>query len=479
MRRRRGASASIAANPVLIGAATTLVVIVAVFLAYNANQGLPFVPTYDVKAELPDAANIVKGNEVRIAGTRVGVVKDLSTRELSNGKVVAVLDLKLQTTIGNLPVDSTVIVRPRSALGLKYVQITRGSSDQEFQNGATIPLRNAKPEPVELDELFNTFDANTRNAQQTNLREFGNGFAGRGTDINSALGALTPFLNGLIPVAQNLADRRTRLAEFFPALNRINAILAPVAETQATLFGNLDTTFTALAEVSPSIQATIEGGPPALDAAIRSFPIQRAFLANNTALFRDLRPGIAALRVAAPDISEALVVGTPALRRSPALSARLTRTLRTLESVSTNPLVRIGLRTLEDTVGILAPIVNYVKPAQTTCNYLTLFFRNASSLLTEGDANGTWQRFIIIVPPLPAAALQPNNEFGPASVPASTLHQNPYPNTAAPGQPKECEAGNEPYVADSQLVGNPPGDQPLTTELTTRDVGLPAVRRAR
>jgi len=43
--RRRGAS-SIAANPVLIGAATTLVVIVAVFLAYNANNGLPFVPTY-------------------------------------------------------------------------------------------------------------------------------------------------------------------------------------------------------------------------------------------------------------------------------------------------------------------------------------------------------------------------------------------------------------------------------------------------
>ena len=30
----------------LIGAATTLVVIVAVFLAYNANNGLPFVPTY-------------------------------------------------------------------------------------------------------------------------------------------------------------------------------------------------------------------------------------------------------------------------------------------------------------------------------------------------------------------------------------------------------------------------------------------------
>ena len=39
-----GRGASIAGNPVLIGAATVLVVIVAVFLSYNANQGLPFVP---------------------------------------------------------------------------------------------------------------------------------------------------------------------------------------------------------------------------------------------------------------------------------------------------------------------------------------------------------------------------------------------------------------------------------------------------
>ena len=71
--RRRGAS-SIAANPVLIGAATTLVVIVAVFLAYNANSGLPFVPTYQLNVNVPSGANLVKGNEVRVGGTRVGTV---------------------------------------------------------------------------------------------------------------------------------------------------------------------------------------------------------------------------------------------------------------------------------------------------------------------------------------------------------------------------------------------------------------------
>ena len=76
----------------LIGAATTLVVIVAVFLAYNANNGLPFVPTYSLKADVPSAAQLVKGNEVRIGGTRVGVVDKIEPAAHGDGTVTAELD---------------------------------------------------------------------------------------------------------------------------------------------------------------------------------------------------------------------------------------------------------------------------------------------------------------------------------------------------------------------------------------------------
>ena len=69
-RRQRG----VLTNPVLIGAVTLLVAIVAVFLAYNANNGLPFVPTRELKIELPNGAELVKGNEVREGGFRIGVV---------------------------------------------------------------------------------------------------------------------------------------------------------------------------------------------------------------------------------------------------------------------------------------------------------------------------------------------------------------------------------------------------------------------
>ena len=52
MRRRH--EQSFLRSPVLIGALTTLVVIVAVVLAYKANSGLPFVPVYRVSVEIPN-----------------------------------------------------------------------------------------------------------------------------------------------------------------------------------------------------------------------------------------------------------------------------------------------------------------------------------------------------------------------------------------------------------------------------------------
>ena len=80
MKKTRRATGSIVASPVLVGAVTVLIVLVAVFLAYNANNGLPFVPTYDVWAQLPGGANLVKGNEVRVGGFRVGVVDKIEPR---------------------------------------------------------------------------------------------------------------------------------------------------------------------------------------------------------------------------------------------------------------------------------------------------------------------------------------------------------------------------------------------------------------
>jgi virulence factor Mce-like protein len=462
MRTRAG----LAGNPVLIGAATVLVVLVAVFLAYNANQGLPFVPTYTLKAELPSAANLVVGNDVMIGGSRVGLVQGINAERRDDGTSIAVVDLKMERAIAPLPRDSTLIVRPRSALGLKYVEITRGSEEGGYEDGDTIPLAAATPPAVEFDEVLNMFDEPTRDAAATNTNGFGDAFAGRGESINTAIGALRPLLRDVVPVAESLADPDTNLRRFVRELGDAARIVAPAAEAQAQLFVGLDATFGALREVArPYIQDSISGGPPALDAAIESFPVQRPFLRNTEGLFRELRPGARALRTSAPTLADALDEGTTTFRRSPPFNRRLASLLTELQTFAEDPMVPRGLRSTTAALTSLQPTLEYLAPAQTTCNYITLWFRNVASLLSQGDTNGTWQRFIIIATPQ-----GPNSEGGPASAPANgptddnRLRTNPYPHTAAPGQPRECESGNEPFNRSSQSIGNPAGTQPATTE---------------
>ena len=461
----RGRGGGIAGNPVLIGAATVLVILVAVFLSYNANKGLPFVPTYHVDAEVPSAAQLVVGNDVKIGGSRVGAVTEIHPKQLDNGRVIAVLTLTLDKDAGPLPKDSTLLVRPRSALGLKYVEVTRGKSKQGYQDGDTIALAQAKT-PVELDEFLNMFDEDTRAASQANLEGFGTAFAGRGESINTAIGAFRPLLTNIVPVMKNLSKPETGLGTFIQELSDTSAILAPAAETQASLFRNVDATMAALRVVArPYIQDSITGGKPALDAGIESLPRQRPFLANTEGLMRELQPGVRALRTAAPELASALGTGIEVLPKTPPLNQRLESLLQELKTFADDPLVPRGIQDTTELVDSLRPTLDYLAPTQTVCNYLTLWFRNISSLLSEGDSNGTWQRFIIVTTPQ-----GPNNEGGPSAAPANGptasnhLHINPYPNTAAPGQPRECESGNEQFLAGRTVTSNVPGTQQDRTE---------------
>ena len=168
----RGRVGSLAASPTMVGAITTLIILVAVFLAYNANNGLPFVPTYKVSAEICDAARLGPNNEVRIGGNRVGVVESIDT----------------------VPRRRTAVARRRTAPGLDRREAQpearqeRGSDTRRLDGPGPLPLllrpqvpgdqprheraracpRAARcrvsqsQQQVEFDDVYNTFDTATR-----------------------------------------------------------------------------------------------------------------------------------------------------------------------------------------------------------------------------------------------------------------------------------------------------------------------------
>jgi virulence factor Mce-like protein len=475
---RGGRVGSLAASPTLVGAVTVLVVVVAVFLSYQANNGLPFVPTYKLSAELPNADTIVPGNDVRIGGIRVGQIKTVEPETVNDAPCpndptrqctsqVAKVNMELNQDLNPLPENSTIVVRSKSALGLKYLEINRGNSSQGFKPGATIPITAARPEPVEIDQVFNMFDDPTRTAIQSNLLEFGNALAGRGVNLNEAIGQLKPLVQVLTPVMRNLADPNTGLGNFVSSLSNTAAEVAPVAEIQGQLFVDLDTTFGAFARVArPFIQETISKSPAAEDTAIATLPTIRPFLANTGKLFGELRPGFHAIAPVQKDLGNSIVEGVKALALAPAFNAQLDPTAQAVLNLSNNAGARTGINDLTTFNNTLGPPLSFITPAQSVCNYGTLLFRNVASFQSFQVGSGTAQRFIVLQPPFGQ-----NSEIGPSSAPANDgsqsaanfLHYNPYPNTASPGQPRECEAGNEGYVPGVQ-IGNVAGDQGINTE---------------
>ena len=486
------------ASPVLVGAVTVLVTIVAVFLAYNANQGLPFVPTYELKAEIPGGENLVKGNEVRVGGFRVGIVSKIDPKvvtERGRSRAVALIELKLDKSVEPLAKDTRVLVRPRSALGLKYVELTPGHARETFAAGSTMPLASAR-RPVELDELFNTFNDETRSNSRVALQGYGDAFAGRGADLNGAIQSLAPFFRHLDPVARNLASPQTHLKDLFRELGDAAAQVAPVAEVQAQLFTNMADTFAAVSHNPAALQQTIAKSPPTLDTSISSLRVQRPFLADFAIVSRRLRPAVAELPRALPRLNDAIRTGVPVLKRSPALSKRTAGVFHALDDLASDPSTLPALNDLATTTRITNPLITFVAPNQSVCDYLTYFFTDNGDHFAEPVKGGTAE-----LVNLESASSEQDNGPGdttdadrPMDIPANqngkttkdstgaylgALHGQPYSNAIDAQGNADCENGQRGYM-EGPFISNsvtgptryPPSNDP-TKGGGSHIVGLP------
>ena len=394
----RRSTQSVFANPVLVGAVTLLAVLLAVFLAYNANRGLPFVPTKELKVDVTNGANLVVGNDVREGGYRIGAVSGLSPIELPNGQVGAQLTLQLTKANGNVPVDSTASIRPRSVLGLKYVDLHKGTSQTLIADGGTLPISHTSV-PVQFDDIFQTFDPRTRRAVQESLVGIGNSLAGRGSALNDTIASLPELLGHLEPVARYLSDPRTQLTRFLNSLNAFMGTVAPVAPTAAQLFTDMATTFEAISRDPAALEATIAESPSTLAVGTESLRVQQPFLANLTTLGQFLTPATADLNAALPVINPAIAAGTQTLARTPILNANLEQLLQALQQLALAPGTNQALNALTSTANTLNPMVRYLGPYQTVCDDWNYWWTYVADHLSAHTSYGFAQRALINLGP--------------------------------------------------------------------------------
>ena len=461
----RRPTSSIVASPVLIGAIAVLVVVVSVVLAYNANKGLPFVPTLDVNVQSQNALSLGRGGEVREGGNRVGFVEKVRSVKLPNGEAGAEFDLKLDKSAGDLPADTTFTIRPRSPLGLKYLEMQRGKADTGVRQGHTFPASQVTL-PVEIDDFNRIYDEPTRQGVRRNTEGFGNAFAGRGLAINEAVTELPRLFRALAPVAQNLADRRTQIGRFFRELSDAARVVSPVAELQAEFFTVAGDTFEALSRDTNALKETISRSHPLFQAGIESFPVQRPFLTDSARLARATRGVTRELRPTLPLITPALERGVPVTRKSVGFYEDLKPTLVSLRDLMEDPATGIALRALGATSKTLQPQLKFLGPFQTVCNYWNYWWSFLSEHLSAESGQGLSQRS-----ESKSAAPQTNNQgsmgayepvngqgYNPATARRGSnmhLHSTPYNHAITDSGEADCENGQRGYMRRYTTVPEP------------------------
>ena len=450
------------ANPVLLGALIVLVLGIGVFISYGAEKGLPFVPTYDVSVEVPDAAKLVAGDEVRVGGARVGVVKSVTAEP--GHPPHARLSLGL-TAIRRLPDDSTVQVRPRSILGAKYVAITLGADARAVPAHGTLPLAQGRPS-VEIDDALKIFDPRTRAGIQGTVTGFGDALAGRGADVNATISSIRALLGPAARVARLLLARGTDLPGFIDGAAHVALALQPVAPQLGSLVTGAADTLGALHRAGPALGQAIDRLPGTETAGAAALRRVTPVLADAASIARAIRPGTRVLPGASRRLAVALEEGTPTLRRARPLIAPLNGLTSALDAAvppHSHSLANADTELIASLTS-LEPTLAFLLPSQTVCNAVSLLVRNLASATSQGDAAGAWLSVVVV--------LGDQQNFQ-AATPDPRLHADPYPVEDATG----CQSGNEPFTP-GQHIGPPDGPVPAATERTTPPAEATARARA-
>jgi virulence factor Mce-like protein len=402
---------------------------------------------------VPDAAELTAANsEVRIRGTRVGIVKEIQAIPARGSKrALARLTLALDISVGKLPVDTQTDVRPRSVLGAKYLEVIPGHSKRTIPDGGLIPVTQARP-VVEFDEAFNVFDKETSEGLRNTTNNLGDALAGRGDAINRSALAVRRLIGPLQNVLGTLADPATNLAGFIRALAAVTSALVPVTRSLGSLIDNGATTLAALDVARGPLGETIDELPPTELVSTRALRTIKPVISDAAAIAREIRPGSALIKPATKELADALDDTTPVLLRVPDLGDRLKRVLDGLDTLvensNTNDVVK-GLITTTNTLSVSLPDL---VPPQLQCNVAGTYGKNLTAAVSEGDAVGTWLNGMFVID---------FNQILQSPQPADNLHLNFYPHENY----NECESGNEPFRG-GQRIGNPGGQQPRHTKDT-------------
>jgi phospholipid/cholesterol/gamma-HCH transport system substrate-binding protein len=270
---------------VLAIAALVAAIAVVAFVLFG-NRG----PGYTVHARFENASQLVKGDNVAVAGVPVGKVSGIDLTP--DGQA----DVRMKITDGGyqpLRRGTKAIIRQASLSGVanRYIDLELPAADHQ----ATIPAGGVIDQTdtttaVDLDQLFNTFDPKTRKALSGLIRGYAASYEGKGAQANAGWAYLNPSLAASDRLFEELNSDTPTLKRFIGASAQLVGDLAARRADLAGLVDHLATTTTAIGRQKQALSTAIGDLPGFMRRADTTFVNLRATLDDLQPLVDESKP---------------------------------------------------------------------------------------------------------------------------------------------------------------------------------------------
>lgn len=292
------------------------------FLWVTFGGPTPFrAKTYEVKIPFTEATQLAEQSDVRISGVNVGKVQKI---ELAPNGKQALATAAIDAQYAPLPESTRAILRTKTLLGETYIELTPGSREgPEMEDGGTLPEANVA-ESVQLDEIFQTFNAQTRAAFQEWMQEAAVAINGQGQNLSYALGGLEPTFTEFDKLFRVLDSQRLAVGQLFRNGATTFQSLRGREGELADLIQSSNAVFATTAQRNRDIEALFRAFPTFLDESRVTFSRLKAFSLNADPLMKqlvpaaeELSPTLIALSKLAPE-SKGFFEGLgPVIKRAP------------------------------------------------------------------------------------------------------------------------------------------------------------------
>jgi phospholipid/cholesterol/gamma-HCH transport system substrate-binding protein len=346
---------------------------------------------YKVKAVFQNAGQLVPGNEVRVGGQPIGSISDIELDNAAN----AIVTMEVGDAVAPLHEGTTATIRATSLSGItsRYVSLKPGPNNaDELEDGGRIGADETSG-AVDLDTLFNTLDAKTREGLRNVIRGSGSQYDSRGVEAGESLRYFGPFLGSTSRLTEELALDQEVFEQFVQdGADTVSAIASRRADL-ADLVSNTNSAMRAIGDENVALQRALELLPGTLRKANTTFVNLRNTLddldklvAESKPNTKELAPFFKALRPLVQD-ARPTVADLRDLIRSPGPNndlIELTEKQPRLAELTASVFPR-AIRTLDRS----DPVISYARPYIPDLSaWLTKFGQVAAYY----DANGHYAR---------------------------------------------------------------------------------------